>query len=45
MLVLSVFGLKVGSHSAVFVIETISEVHIVILQHVRLALMNVLFKS
>lgn len=45
MLVLSVFGLKVGSHSAVFVIETISEVHIVILQRVQLALMNVLFKS
>lgn len=45
MHVLLVCGLKVGSHSAVFVIETISEVRIVILQHVQLALMNVVFKS
>lgn len=45
MHVLSVCGLKVGSHSAVFVTETISEVHIVILQCVQLALMNVIFKS
>lgn len=45
MHVLSVCGLKVGSHSAVFVIETISEVHIVTLQHVQLAFLNVLFIS
>jgi len=43
--VLSVCGLKVGSRSAVFIIEAISEVHIVILQCVQLALMNVLYKT
>ena len=45
MHVLSVCGLKVGSRSAVFIIEAISEVHIVILQCVQLALMNVLYKT
>lgn len=45
MRVLSVCGLKVGSHSAVSVIETMSEAHIVTVQLVQLALMNVLFKS
>jgi len=43
--VLSVCVLKVGSHSAVFIIEAMSEVHIMILQCVQLSLMNVLFKS
>jgi len=38
-------GLKVGSHSAVFVTETILDVHIMILQCVQHALMNVQFKS